>query len=528
MNQKRLKIYSWLLIAIGFIFTANTYWLLQLGYHYPLYDLRRVISLFFLGSLTLLGIIIPSINARIQFIWQQIPKWIHYAIGVFFVIGLVSSIHAQLPRYALLQLTLYIFLIFSAFVIAAFVQLWGKTNWGWLMSILGLSIAGLCITQYYLIGQWLINIHTVAQQGFKFNISDKVIERVTKHPTFTNIRFLSQALSWTWPILVLPLMDQQSNKIRYCLWAIPFFVLASIWWSIAWGNESRALMLEWVIIPLLVLAIYRKLGLHWLKWQILTAAVGFILFLVVNHHLVPHMVDQIKPNTHHHVTSAANDSTADSATKSSSQFSSHYRLYIYYVASKLAWNHPILGVGPMHFAYEAWPLLQGKSGVAKVAHPHSLWLYIASDWGFIALALLLAVFIKSIFSIIKQSIREINDYRLSIARVCVASSFAAAMFHACFSGILIMPLSQALLVIICGWMLALYLPQSNEPEHVNVIPWIVSAVIMLVAASLFIYGIYPTWDNWIYLITHYRSETGRVDVLPPNFWSQGFIYFWPK
>ena len=520
MDLKRLKIYTWILLALGLTLTTNVFWFQLLDYNtLPLYDLRRLIELATLTGLTLLGIAIPSINTTIQHLCKQLPKWVYYVVGVIFIIGIISSLTAPFPRFALLEIATYALLIFTSFVVASLVQLWGKNHWQWPLSLIGVSLLALCITHYSVIGHWLYNVIQVVQMGFHVNLSAKDIEHITLYPAFTNIRFLTQAISWTWPLLILPLLADHSNRKRYLIWAIPFFILASFWWSLAFGKLSRALILEWILVTLLILPIFKQTGLKWLKWQILAALLGFTLFTLYHDYLIPHYLNQLTSQTN-----------AADAYHVNDDFSAHKRLFFYHAAWLMAWHHPFFGVGPMHYALHGAHLPYDQvSFIDKddlVAHPHNAWLYIAANWGLVVLTLVIALFAKAVYSMIRHCWIEKSHNTQNITKLCVSASLAAGIVHACFSGIIIMPLSQLLLVIISGWCLGLYLPAIKQLDHIAILPWIISIMIMLIALGLLVYGIAPMWDQWNYNMLNYVNQTG-IHKVAPNYWGQGFIEYWP-
>lgn len=512
MNTARLKIYSWTLLTLGLLFVTNPIWFKLLGCDIPLYDLRRILLLGLLVILAFMGIAVPTINAFIQNLCRPLPVWVKSGFIAILALGILSSLLAPLPRFALLQVALYSLIAFDCLVIAAFVQLWGQEQWQWLLTSLGLALTGLCITHYTLLGQWLINIQQLATQGFVLSLQSSTLRHMTVFPTFTNPRFLAQAITWTWPLLVTPLIITHSTRARSLIWGIPFFILASLVWSLAIYNQSRALMLEWIIVSILVIIFFRKLGLHWLKWQLLTAAVGLGIYLSLHLYLIPHLLSQA-------------GLSQVSASSSTLQLTSHIRLFFFHAAWLMAWHHPLLGVGPMHYPYYGFHLNLRPGRL--VAHPHNAWLSIAAQWGLIVTFILLAIFVQAVISIIKQLLKSHIEPTRKTIRLGVTASFAAGLLHACVSGIIIMPLSQALLVVVVGWMIGEYMPKPAWNGHINIIPWVSSAIAIILAISLLIYGIQPMWGHWSDNLLSYVNQTGSHKAAP-NFWSQGFIELWPS
>ena len=183
MNRTRLKFYIWFLLTIGLTLVANAIWLHSIelssvfgnyiniqglnipiqDYTFPIYDLRRILSICLIGGIALSGILIPEINGRLQQCWQQLPKWVHYAIGLFFLIGITSSLLAQFPRYAFLEVGQFALLFFTTFVIAALTQQFFQNRWEWLYSIIAISLILLCITHFYLASEWISKLAKIAK-----------------------------------------------------------------------------------------------------------------------------------------------------------------------------------------------------------------------------------------------------------------------------------------------------------------------------------------------------------------------------
>ena len=114
------------------------------------------------------------------------------------------------------------------------------------------------------------------------NIQNSSFWQKIMAPGFSNIRFLSQYMTWTWPLLILPII--RKNKLSI-LCKLGIATIACIWFYQALMIQGRALYLEFMIVPVLILILYRRNSLPWLKWQLIALSIGAALWYVMYLHL---------------------------------------------------------------------------------------------------------------------------------------------------------------------------------------------------------------------------------------------------
>jgi O-antigen ligase len=167
---------------------------------------------------------------------------------------------------------------------------------------------------------------------------------------FANPRFPAQL-----QVLTIPLLPLAMQRAPSAFWRVCIGVVAALWWMCFIGSGSRT---GWIAITFAAMAVsfFGAEGRRWLKWQLVFAVTGAMLWGLLFHG-VPALLTV----------------TAAPETGRFSDFSSvgaRWKLWRISVESALA--HPLLGLGPMHFAY-----VDNGDG----AHPHNFWLQLAAEWG---------------------------------------------------------------------------------------------------------------------------------------------------
>jgi hypothetical protein len=116
-------------------------------------------------------------------------------------------------------------------------------------------------------------------------------------------------------------------------------------------------------------------------------------------------------------------------------------------ATRLLLEHPLLGLGPQHYAYYA-----GANG----AHPHNAALQLASEWGTpaaLAFLFLAVLGLRKLWTSLRATQDDCDPPEQGI-RFALSASILAAAFHANLSGLLVMPLSQVGGCLVMAWMSA--------------------------------------------------------------------------
>lgn len=191
----------------------------------------------------------------------------------------------------------------------------------------------------------------------------------------------------------------------------------------------------------------------------------------------------------------------------------HSRLYLWRLAHGYVINHPWLGVGPAHFA-----LYPNE----KAAHPHNIYLQLASEWG---LPMACAVMGAAGWWILR-AIKRVGSEPCADSRYIQASLLFAIFvvsIDSFFSGTAVLPVSQVWLACVIGWT-GRYGHLRCEMEEKAVVPvsWsLLGAVFVLSQVALW----WSVWPEAANLQAHLDAVSRAVDNARrnPRFWSHGWI-----
>lgn len=311
---------------------------------------------------------------------------------------------------------------------------------------------------------------------------------------FSNPRFPAQLQALTLPLF--PLAWRRSERM---LVRAPLAVVWALWWMCLLGSGSRTAWLA-VAAASFVVTVCGREGRSWLLLQALFAAAGAML-LWVGFFFVPAVFG----------IEAAPETGRFSATGSI-----HARLALWQVAIDMVRELPLLGVGPMHFAYS-------YNGLG--AHPHNWWLQVAAEWGIPALIAFAIAFVVS-WRGLTNGIRAMDGkvQSCSAERVAVIGAFAAWSVGILFDGYMVIPTSQLLSALVLALVVA-ELRESGQPPRGSVLKrsatWIqggLALTALLVMASL-------PWSSLGNPETREASwkRAHPGEALWPRLWAQGWI-----
>ena len=149
----------------------------------------------------------------------------------------------------------------------------------------------------------------------------------------------------------------------------------------------------------------------------------------------------------------------------------------------------------------------------------------AAEYGWISTILLLSLMVWAFFSWTKRIKQSNFDDRDLNFRIALTASMLTAATHSLMSGVLVMPLSQFMSVVVIGWMVGIHF--SNKPIekiHWSPVKSIGSLTLILWIGWNFAQSI---WPEVRYIINGPHSEMTVLnrsgDYLQPRFWHQGLI-----
>jgi len=309
---------------------------------------------------------------------------------------------------------------------------------------------------------------------------------------FSNPRFPAQL-----QVLTIPLLPLAMQRAPTAFWRVCLTIVAALWWMCFIGSGSRT---GWIAISAaaVVMVFFGAEGRRWLKWQLVFAVTGALLWGFLFHWL-PALLSV----------------TAAPETGRFSDFASvgaRWKLWRISVESALA--HPFLGLGPMHFAY-----VDNGDG----AHPHNFWLQLAAEWG-IPAALLIGAVTVGFFVRLWRTARVEADptmKRIGVAMVAVVLAWGVGTMS---DGYMVIPTSQvmstAVLMLAVMW-LRLASPSIAPSPKGRLTPaiWTIFCAIALAVLALL-----PTTE---FGQPTRREQAWRAEhpgaFMWPRFWQQGWI-----
>lgn len=198
--------------------------------------------------------------------------------------------------------------------------------------------------------------------------------------------------------------------------------------------------------------------------------------------------------------------------------SGHSRGYLLERAWQMALDHPLLGVGPMHFAAVV---------NAKGAHPHNLPMQLMAELGLPAAILICLALLAPVWLALARLRKSPALHDGVLAPLAVAA--LAGLVDACFSGNFVMPVSQMWLAIVYGLLLAELgagwpgIPSQSAGPAVH--RWTPRAIASLLLLSQ-MYLVGQTYPQWQFDPPHMRaaSHLPEDDEHPrPRFWLNGWL-----
>jgi len=384
-----------------------------------LHDSQRLVELLLVSLVLLESIVLKTIAGS-----DPIGKVTRYAFSVLAAFAVISSYAAASPRHALIETSLFVGLAY----LAAFVARLYHENGAQLVKRL----------TYILWGSILLSMIAFYVGYFTAITFKTPVVWPAPITGFNNIRFFNQYQLWTLGLLALPLLtiDVNSKRTRYCL-----HMGMIAWWVLLFHSASRGVLLSWIVGILITACIYRKLAWPFIRLQLMHITAGFLSYQIL-FELIPVLRGfAVVTGT------VVRDTTSD-------------RVALWGQSLRLIQEHPVLGIGPMQFAWH--------SHIS--AHPHNSVLQLATEFGLPAAALLLTITCYGLhcwlkrFNIARLQSQAHQDRYLAIALLFTAVTNAT---YSLVDGVIVMPISQVMMFTLIGLMIAFY-AEGNVPETVTV------------------------------------------------------------
>lgn len=412
--------------------------------------------------------------------FRSLPRLGRWGLGGVMALGVCSSMLAPLPHWALLEVAHLVLLGCLAVAVAAFC----RRDAGVMQRLVpGALLLGVFLYLVNFAVSYSLSLHTTTSGLWPWGVDIG----------FAHVRFLNQFQTWTLPLIVLPLLvwPVRSPIARWGLHG-----LAMGWWMLLFGSGGRGTTLAMATAGLFVALVYRKQAWLWLRAQGIAFVGGGVLYWLL-----------------FKVVATSQSSLLDRSLTNGS-----LRDVLWERAWLMIQQHPLLGVGPMHYAYQVEDL---------AAHPHNVVLQWAAEWGVPATLLIIGLFLWGLFALVQRFKASAPAPRgPRVVHVALTASLVAAIGHALLSGITIMPLSQLVMVLVIGWAWGLWLKSGTQTAYAKrpSSPWMLRLV---VGASLL--GMLWGTSRYVLDLEHQQTvfkEAKQTTVFRPRFWQQGLIKFY--
>ncbi|WP_162502936.1 O-antigen ligase family protein [Azotobacter chroococcum] len=400
----------------------------------------------------------------------------HNCLAAVLLAGLTSALLAQHTGWALAELGLAILSLALGGTVAASRRRVGPVLDQALLGTLTLMISCF-LALYFFLYYWQVT-QTGALNAYKLLWG------------FSNPRFLAQFLALALPVIVWPLLRDETSRREKLLVS----VIAALGWTLAITSAARGLALG-MAVAMVWLSLSGSVGRRWSLLQLRSAALGLLIYLLMLSAIPAWLGIEV---------------TEHAANRLHTSLSS--RDILWPLALEMIQQKPWLGFGPMHFSAHF---------NVVAAHPHQAILQIASEWGIpVAIIVIGLVFLAARATF--RMLRKTADSRdpTDTLRVCLAGGITTALTLAMVDGILVMPHVELWLAIIAGWLLGLH-PATTAPATRSLIlrrGWLLTQTL----AAVFLAGIVFRDLPALAMQTEEYSQTFKSH-LQPRFWQQGVI-----
>ena len=312
---------------------------------------------------------------------------------------------------------------------------------------------------------------------------------------FANIRHFNQYQTWTLPLLagVVLMLPHQWRWARGAA-----FGLAALWWMLVFASQVRGTVVALGVAALGVGLLFRSRAYNWLKIQGAAVLGGGVLYFFAFY-----LMGETAPQVVQRLGEAGQSSRVD----------------FWATCLELVAAHPWLGAGPMHFS---WPLFNFVPG----AHPHNALLQWMAEWGVLSAGLVTGLAVWGGWRWVQRERQRATDdtERSNALRVSLVAALLAGAAHALVSGVIVMPVSQVLLVLVGGWAWGRY-QRSTPPgdSFLSVSAWgrgLLCA--LLIGAMAVVGGSLQDLADRDERQSAYLEATDRTTYYP-RYWQQGYV-----
>lgn len=411
-------------------------------------------------------------------VWS-LPSFARWGLGAVVGLGVLSAALASAPFYAFLEVTHFVLLFVLAGVVASAVRRSQEFNERVLLG---------CVV----VSAFLYAVYFAVSYGLSVALPILEVGRETISG-FANTRFFNQYQTWTLPLLVGAVLALP--KQWWASRGVVFF-LTALWWTLVFASNVRGTVVAIAIGAVGAGLLFRKHSYPWLGVLAGSVAAGGVLYyflFTLGGGVAPEVVERL-------------------GDVGQSRRLQHWRKCL-----TMAWTHPWLGVGPMHYA---WPPFDYE----VAAHPHNAFLQWLAEWGVPSTIIMSSLTVWGGWAWMQQERENVGSTSRGSTAVAVSLVVAtlAGAAHALVSGLIVMPVSQVLLVLVGGWAWGRYRPATRYSGRSFSRGAHALLGLFLVASITIVGGSLQDLVN----AENRRSaflESVEREALSPRYWQQGYI-----
>lgn len=403
------------------------------------HDSQRLIELLLVSMVLLLSILFNQRETSFA-----LNKNMRYALYALIALAVISSYLAKSPRHALIEISLFAGLSYLALFV---VHLYNENKALLVKRLIYALWAGILL--------YMVSFYVGYITATTFNTAKPWPALLTG---FSSIRSFNQYQLWGLGLITLPLLAFDFKNTYTSRW---LHVALIFWWVILFYSTSRGALLAWGGGILCTALIYRKLAWPFIRLQLIHAAAGFFSYSI----LFKYIPNLIRPSLESSLVTGTimRNTTSD-------------RMELWSLSLNLIQDHPIFGVGAMHYAWY-------NTGVA---HPHNSVLQLMAEWGLPATLIILTIAGYGIYCWLKKFNMNNLKTQTKLENNLAIILFFTMITNTAYSlvdGVIVMPLSQVMMFTIIGLMVAYYFDgRLTEAKQINLFRRAFAGIVLITLA----------------------------------------------
>lgn len=418
------------------------------------YDLKRILVIVFV----VVAMVLLSYRKSVPIaILSPYTCWV---VSVIFILGFISALNSKHPFWSFVELANFLLLLCLFYIVGVLIADIGKTAvlqyffWFALFFSVCISVKFFLLLLFHAFDANRPDVHSLVA-GFE------------------NVRFFNQLQVVLVPLLCLSFYIEQLKKYKRAA-----MLAFSVLWLILLQSEARGALLAMVVAAFVVYSFLpvdlRKAFIRPLmKAVALGTLLWLVLIIIIPLFIFDSQIWQLRTNS-----------------------SGRIGMWIYILQTIP--EHVWLGHGPMSFAWaEARPLPN--------AHPHNALLQVLYEFGVFAFILLVSWSLIKLWSILKRLkllVAESSEHLAEKPQSCINKipdtdsgrdtdttdivlvfALCAIWIYAMFDGVIVMPLSQALLVALLALNCHQYQPRAIAlPLKVTLVATLITCSALLITS----------------------------------------------